>query len=53
MAKSRRVQVKGIKREEIDTEGLAIAYWLLAKSALRERREREAKAKAKQRRRAQ
>lgn len=53
MAKSRRVQVKGIKREELDTELLGVSYWLLAKSALRERRAREAKSKAKQRRKAQ
>lgn len=50
MAKSRRIQVKGVKRAEIDTEQLSLAFWLLAKSALRERREQEKKAKERQQR---
>jgi hypothetical protein len=41
--------VKGVRRDEIDTEQLALIYWLQAKRVLRERREREAKAKAKRR----
>jgi hypothetical protein len=49
MAQTRRIQVKGVRREEIDSEQLALIYWLQAKRVLRERREREAKAKAKRR----
>jgi hypothetical protein len=46
MARTRRIKVKGVRRDEIDTEQLALVYWLQAKRILRERREREAKAKA-------
>jgi hypothetical protein len=46
---TRRIKVKGIKREEIDTEQLALIYWLQAKRVLREKREREAQEKAKRR----
>jgi hypothetical protein len=49
MGNARRIKVKGVRREEIDTEQLALVYWLQAKRALRERREREAKEKAKRR----
>jgi hypothetical protein len=49
MAQARRIKVKGIRKSEIDTEQLALVYWLQAKRALRERREAEAKAKAKRR----
>jgi hypothetical protein len=49
MASTRRIKVKGIKKSEIDTEQLALVYWLQAKRILRERREREAKEKAKRR----
>ncbi len=52
MAKSSRIRVEGVKREEIDTEQLALVYWLQAKRVLREKREREAKEKAKRRERA-
>jgi hypothetical protein len=38
---TRRIKVKGIKRDEIDTEQLALVYWLQAKRVLREKRERE------------
>jgi hypothetical protein len=44
---ARRIKVNGIKKSEIDTEQLALVYWLQAKRVLRERREAEAKAKAK------
>jgi hypothetical protein len=47
MASSRRIKVKGVRKDEIDTEQLALVYWLQAKRILRERREREAKAKDK------
>jgi hypothetical protein len=44
---ARRIKVKGIRRSEIDTEQLALVYWLQAKRLLRERRETEAKARVK------
>jgi len=53
MANSRRIKVKGIRKSEIDTEQLALVYWLQAKRVLRERREREAQQKAKRRERNQ
>jgi hypothetical protein len=46
MAGTRRIKVKGVRRDEIDTEQLALVYWLQAKRILRERREHEAKSKA-------
>jgi hypothetical protein len=49
MTNTGRIKVKGVRREVIDTEQLALIYWLQAKRVLRERREREAKAKAKRR----
>lgn len=49
MARARRIQVKGVRRDEIDTEQLALIYWLQAKRILRERREREEKERAKRR----
>jgi hypothetical protein len=44
---ARRIKVKGVRKSEIDTEQLALIYWLQAKRVLRERREREAEEKAK------
>jgi hypothetical protein len=46
---AKRMKVKGVRKDEIDTEQLALIYWLQAKRILRERREQEAKAKAAQR----
>ncbi len=46
---TRRIKVRGIKKDEIDTEQLALIYWLQAKRVLREKREREAQEKAKRR----
>jgi hypothetical protein len=46
---TRRIRVKGIKKDEIDTEQLALIYWLMAKRQLKEKREREAQEKAKRR----
>ena len=51
MANSRRIKVTGVRREEIDTEQLALVYWLQAKRILKERRANEAAAKGKVRRR--
>jgi hypothetical protein len=39
-----------VRRREIDTEQLALVYWLQAKRLLRERREQEKKAKERQQR---
>lgn len=50
---TRRIRVKGIKKDEIDIEQLALIYWLQAKQVLREKREREAQEKAKRRERNQ
>jgi hypothetical protein len=44
MARTRRIKVKGVRRDEIDTEQLALVYWLQAKRILRERRENAQKA---------
>jgi hypothetical protein len=49
MANSRRIKVKGIRKSEIDTEQLALVYWLMAKRQLREKRGREAAERAKRR----
>ncbi len=51
MPRSRRITVKGVRKSEIDTEQLALVYWLQAKRILREKREQEAKAKVKRERR--
>ncbi len=45
----KRIKVRGIRRTDIDTDKLALAYWLMAKRAVEEKREREA-AERKQRR---
>lgn len=50
MAKSRRIKVTGVRREEIDTEQLALVYWLQAKRILKQRRADELTAKAKRKR---
>jgi hypothetical protein len=47
MANPRRIKVTGVKRDEIDTEQLALVYWLAAKRKLRERRANEQAEKAK------
>jgi hypothetical protein len=49
MANARRIKVTGVRREEIDTEQLALVYWLQAKRVLREKRVREAAEKSKRR----
>ena len=45
----RRIKVRGIQRDEIDIDKLALAYWLMAKRAVEEKRQREAEEKAKRR----
>jgi hypothetical protein len=47
VTRSKRIKVKGVRRDEIDTEQLALIYWLQAKRVLAERRQASAKAKAK------
>jgi hypothetical protein len=37
---ARRIKVKGIRKSEIDTEQLALVYWLQAKRILREKRQK-------------
>lgn len=44
----RRVKVRGIRRDEIDTDKLALAYWLMAKHALEEKRRQEVEDRAAQ-----
>jgi hypothetical protein len=51
MANTRRIKVTGVKRDEIDTEQLALVYWLQAKRILRERRANEQAAREKAKRR--
>jgi hypothetical protein len=46
---TRRIKVRGIAREEIDEDKLALAYWLMAKSAVEQKRVREAEEKKKRR----
>jgi hypothetical protein len=43
---SRRIRVRGVRRSEIDADKLALAYWLMAKRAVEEKRAREAAEKA-------
>ncbi len=50
MSKTRRIKVTGVRREEIDTEQLALVYWLQAKRILKQRRADELAAKAKRKR---
>jgi hypothetical protein len=47
MGNARRIKVTPVRREEIDTEQLALVYWLQAKRVLRERRANEQAEKAK------
>lgn len=46
----KRIKVRGVRREEIDTDKLALAYWLMAKRAVDDKRQREADDKAQRRR---
>lgn len=41
---TKRIRVEGVRKRELDTEQLALVYWLQAKRVLRERREQEKKA---------
>jgi hypothetical protein len=44
---ARRIHIKGVRRQEIDTSLLAYVYYLEGKRLVLQRREREAQAKAK------
>ncbi len=46
---SRRIKVRGVRRETLDEDKLALAYWLMAKSAVAEKRRREAEEKKRRR----
>ncbi|HKP90642.1 MAG TPA: hypothetical protein VJT75_11805 [Thermoleophilaceae bacterium] len=46
---NKRIRIKGIRREQIDTDKLALAYWLMAKRAVEEKRRREAEDKKERR----
>lgn len=48
---TRRIQVNGIRRDEIDADLLAYVYFQQGKRLVQQRREREAAAKAKSRKR--
>ena len=48
---TRRIRINAIPKDEIDTEQLALIYWLQAKRVLRERREQEERAKKRRRQR--
>jgi hypothetical protein len=45
----KRIRIKGIRRKQIDTDKLALAYWLMAKRAVEEKRRREAEDRKKRR----
>ena len=45
----RRVKVRGVRRTKIDADRLALAYWLMAKRAVEEKRAKEAEEKARRR----
>lgn len=48
MVRQRKIRVKGVRREEVDTEQAALVFWLLAKAELRKRRDDEQRAKDKE-----
>jgi len=46
---TRRIKVRGVRRQELDESKLALAYWTLAKAAVESKRQRAAEDKAKRR----
>jgi hypothetical protein len=38
---ARRIKVRGVRREELDTEKIAFVFWMMAKRQVQEKRERE------------
>jgi hypothetical protein len=45
----KRIKVRGIRKDEVDTDQLALVYWLMAKRAVEEKRQREREAKKRRR----
>ena len=45
----RRIKVRGIRNEDIDSDQLALVYWLMAKRAVEDKRERDEGEKRKRR----
>ena len=45
----RRIKVRGIRKEDIDGDQLALVYWLMAKRAVEDKRERDEDEKRKRR----
>jgi hypothetical protein len=45
----KRIKVRGIRKDEIDTDQLALVYWLMAKRAVEEKRQREREDKKRRR----
>lgn len=41
----KRLRVRGVRRAEVDADKLALAYWLMAKHAVDQKRSRAAEAK--------
>jgi hypothetical protein len=50
VTRQRKIRVKGVRREEIDTETAALVFWLMAKARLREQRQQEQRAKEREQR---
>jgi hypothetical protein len=46
---ARRIRVRGVRREPLDEDKLALALWLMGKAAVEEKRRREAEEKKRQR----
>jgi hypothetical protein len=45
----KRIKVRGIRKDEVDTDQLALVYWLMAKRAVEEKRQREREDKKRRR----
>jgi len=45
----KRIKVRGIRKKEIDTDQLALVYWLMAKRAVEDKRQRESEEKRQRR----
>lgn len=45
----KRLRVRGIRKDEIDTDQLALVYWLMAKRAVEDKRRRDLEEKKRRR----
>ena len=45
----RRIKVKGVRKEEIDSEKMAMIFWIMAKRQVEEKRAREQEQRDEQR----